>query len=512
MILIAWVLLMALALEDTNASLQGLYLTTYPSGQLRRMDVSDGSYSMENVGTSLEKKGYSTPRCLPSAVDQTQKLYFTLAKKSGEQGNTSSWRLLTIQMEDGTVKMDQPLLDVFPPSLEACSHTLHTDRVVVIASAVVGGSLVVARYNYATATGAQVLVNFPLRSLGLGGAAAYPSSAFFDIGTTLFVQLQQGVAGFNLTTGKVKSAIRFREASSESFTLLEFDPTISKVFGIHHSASSNASHIGSFSPWEPQSSFEVDQMRIGGATGSVVINRKGSGSAYMWDKRQFALLTQTSTDDEEAREISFVDLNSTLVQVVPLCALHSGVDKNNRNTEECPSSLHYEPFVFLEPPSSSHPSKSPTDTTTTTIAVSSSSSKRTTPSAPISTEVVEVLRQSLPCSDREHFLDVDAKIWTSFLQQQDGFLSKQTWESPEDSSMGTTTNCTLWQVIHWASRAQWKAIAPVDLEKTDDEFIAQMGYRTKLESLPTADGMGFNILNDVSSSSSSTSSQSLPGV
>mmetsp|Transcript_31193 Transcript_31193/g.76099 ORF Transcript_31193/g.76099 Transcript_31193/m.76099 type:complete len:467 (+) Transcript_31193:25-1425(+) len=437
------------------ASLQGLYLTVPPSGQLRRVDVATLGVvgESEDVGLPLEANGYVMPGCVPSAVDQTGKWFFTLARPGNDSGR---WHLVGMLMEDGSIRTDQVLPDIFPPSLEACDHSLETDGGwMVMVSAVVGeevsesshGSrLVVARFNYTFSTKKQpeILIDVDVDSIGLGGAAEYLTTSFFDIGNILFVVLEHGIASCNLTSGEVVEALKL-PSKGDKLSLLPFDVTQMRTYIVLKTASGNF-FLAYFSPEAPASSFEISNITV------PVVDRDGSASAYLSDKREIVILSGTT--------LYLLSLNGTILDSSVVCG--------DKDSYGCPSSLHYEPFVFkaLQPDKMGivRDEKLP---------------------------VVELLRQSFLCKDQDHFLRVDYDVWTTFLQKQDGFLSKETWASPEPPASG---NCTLWQAIHWATRELWKSIPGDALAETDRIFVRRFGYRQKLETLPTDDGMGFNVL------------------
>jgi uncharacterized protein (TIGR03792 family) len=87
--------------------------------------------------------------------------------------------------------------------------------------------------------------------------------------------------------------------------------------------------------------------------------------------------------------------------------------------------------------------------------------------------VIEWLRFQVPEAWHDRFLQADAAIWTGFLQTCPGYLGKQVWRSPEQRH-------ELILVIQWATREQWKAIAPEILAQVAAAFEAELGQSFEL--------------------------------
>ena len=77
--------------------------------------------------------------------------------------------------------------------------------------------------------------------------------------------------------------------------------------------------------------------------------------------------------------------------------------------------------------------------------------------------VVEFLTFTVEERDREGWLDADERVWTAFLTEQPGFVSKQTWT---DRAQPDRVHA----VIVWADEASWKAIPHDALAATDEEM------------------------------------------
>ncbi|MFE4106404.1 TIGR03792 family protein [Almyronema epifaneia] len=83
--------------------------------------------------------------------------------------------------------------------------------------------------------------------------------------------------------------------------------------------------------------------------------------------------------------------------------------------------------------------------------------------------VIEWLKFRVPAEQRERYVQIDAEVWTLALEKYEGFLGKEVWISPDDTS-------ELILVIRWASREQWKAIAAVELDKITQTFDQSLGF------------------------------------
>jgi uncharacterized protein (TIGR03792 family) len=86
---------------------------------------------------------------------------------------------------------------------------------------------------------------------------------------------------------------------------------------------------------------------------------------------------------------------------------------------------------------------------------------------------IEWLKFRISPELRERFVQQDAAIWTPFLAQYPGFISKEVWISPDDLS-------EVVQVIHWESFEQWQAIPAAELQRIEAEFAAVMGNTYEL--------------------------------
>jgi uncharacterized protein (TIGR03792 family) len=81
---------------------------------------------------------------------------------------------------------------------------------------------------------------------------------------------------------------------------------------------------------------------------------------------------------------------------------------------------------------------------------------------------VEYLRVKVLPEEVDRFVQADRDIWTAFLSQQAGFLSKQVLCSKKIP--GEVVILT-----QWRSREEWKSISQDLLVETDRKFTAAMG-------------------------------------
>ena len=77
--------------------------------------------------------------------------------------------------------------------------------------------------------------------------------------------------------------------------------------------------------------------------------------------------------------------------------------------------------------------------------------------------VIEWLKFKLAPESREKFIELDKEIWTSFLSEQPGFLSKEIWLDPNNLD-------EIIAVVHWQTLEQWKSIPVQSLVQNDLKF------------------------------------------
>ncbi|MBH8556168.1 TIGR03792 family protein [Nostocaceae cyanobacterium CENA357] len=87
--------------------------------------------------------------------------------------------------------------------------------------------------------------------------------------------------------------------------------------------------------------------------------------------------------------------------------------------------------------------------------------------------VIELLKFKLTPNIRENYIQQDAEIWTTALAEYPGFLGKEVWINPNDS-----TEIIL--IMRWATREQWKAIPLEDLVAIESRFAQALGETYKL--------------------------------
>ena len=126
--------------------------------------------------------------------------------------------------------------------------------------------------------------------------------------------------------------------------------------------------------------------------------------------------------------------------------------------------------------------------------------------------VLEQLVTSVPCVDVDHFLRIDAAVWTAFLSTTPGFVRKASsvvrsnsqWSAveaahPDETSeaevgpSARATVCKVWSVVEWYSRALWKAIPPAELLATQNAFATAYGAKVPLPTPVPAHANGLTI-------------------
>ncbi len=79
--------------------------------------------------------------------------------------------------------------------------------------------------------------------------------------------------------------------------------------------------------------------------------------------------------------------------------------------------------------------------------------------------VIEWLQFRVEPTQRQHFIQADAEIWTTTLAAYPGFLSKEVWLEPDQDDRVTL-------VIRWQTREQWHAVPAEVLRATEARFAA----------------------------------------
>ncbi|MBD2101193.1 TIGR03792 family protein [Leptolyngbya sp. FACHB-261] len=74
--------------------------------------------------------------------------------------------------------------------------------------------------------------------------------------------------------------------------------------------------------------------------------------------------------------------------------------------------------------------------------------------------VIEWLRFRMRPEQREAFIQRDAEVWTAGLQKFPGFLGKEIWIDPNQST-------DVVAVTRWETREQWKTIPQSELDALD---------------------------------------------
>lgn len=87
--------------------------------------------------------------------------------------------------------------------------------------------------------------------------------------------------------------------------------------------------------------------------------------------------------------------------------------------------------------------------------------------------VIEFLKFKVNPETQADYLQQDAAIWTTALAKYPGFLGKEVWLNPHDS-----TEITF--IIRWATKEQWQAIPLEDLAAIEQKFALAVGNSYEL--------------------------------
>jgi uncharacterized protein (TIGR03792 family) len=100
-------------------------------------------------------------------------------------------------------------------------------------------------------------------------------------------------------------------------------------------------------------------------------------------------------------------------------------------------------------------------------------------------KAIEILVVTVRPNDMEHYLALDAEIWTNFLQAQDGFITKRNLLHRNESWRNATE---VYHIIEWASFMQWKSISKEALTMINARFVRAFAYAPDVKSLPNDNG------------------------
>ena len=129
---------------------------------------------------------------------------------------------------------------------------------------------------------------------------------------------------------------------------------------------------------------------------------------------------------------------------------------------------------------------------------------------------VEQLEFVIKKEEVDSFFIADANTWSPFLQQQKGFAGRLQLVDAKafnDTSVASSSNITISNLIIWDSYDAWKAIPVNELINTQNEFKQQFGTGPHPRAIPSNSGwMIYQGQTDNSiSSHSSSSSPSING-
>ncbi|MFK7919854.1 MAG: TIGR03792 family protein [Ilumatobacter sp.] len=84
-------------------------------------------------------------------------------------------------------------------------------------------------------------------------------------------------------------------------------------------------------------------------------------------------------------------------------------------------------------------------------------------SADRSGPVIEFVTFTVAPEDHAGWLEADERVWTAFLREQAGFVSKQTWIDRSNPEL-------IHAAVRWVDEATWKSIPDDVLAAVDEEF------------------------------------------
>lgn len=117
--------------------------------------------------------------------------------------------------------------------------------------------------------------------------------------------------------------------------------------------------------------------------------------------------------------------------------------------------------------------------------------------------VFEALRFMLLCNELDRFIRADRNTWTRAMGVQPGYLGKMVL-FPQDEvrleedelflrEARNRSMCAVWVVVEWRSHAEWKAVDPALLGRTEAAFASMFGGNPAPQEEP-AGGSGFSLL------------------
>jgi hypothetical protein len=353
--MLRWQVLASSCFSLSVASLQGLYATLPLSGQLQLVDRDSGKTS--NIGSPLASLGWLVPACTPSAIDPTNKWYFSLAHNATEaklSNSTGPWYLVTVSLEDGSVVTATALPPCLPTQAAACDFALSPGGALdvfvateVPDSAAPGGYRVVGG-SVAPSSSFVLLLNATIPDLGIGHLLSPPAVAATS--SALWLAGQRGVAGAALAAGNA-SFRRLMLSSGSTYTALHAAPG-DVVYGVLRDSDANSSFVASF---VDAGTGTPDLKHAPLALPPPFAAPPGALTAFISDAGSFAVLAGSallSVNASSGAVLSSASLSCTTGAVMTASALGASTPAmpvelpKNTGLPPCPSSMAYEPFVF----------------------------------------------------------------------------------------------------------------------------------------------------------------------
>merc|ERR1712002_175697 len=81
----------------------------------------------------------------------------------------------------------------------------------------------------------------------------------------------------------------------------------------------------------------------------------------------------------------------------------------------------------------------------------------------------EVLEFKVRGSDITQWMKHDDDIWTTFLSQQPGYISKMT-KYASSCDLSSTSDCLVYSIVNWNTLEEWKNINQTMMDPIDEAF------------------------------------------
>ena len=324
--IVTLVFLTALA-ATAIASSQGLYAIGPFAGQLTLVNFTSGARTA--IGGGISQLGWAVPAdCTPTAVDTTGKWLYTFARRQDAPAS-SPWSVISLELRDGTIRKVYELPPAFPPTLDACEHTLAEDGGWhAYVSAVTRDAvprLVMYRFTYTwpASNESSLLLDAPLASLTTGGQGPALSAAVTNF--TAWVALSNGLLGLDLATLTVTRVLPVQQGSALVGLQYSTFGAPRLTYGVLVSSSSGAAATSIVSFVDSGAGTPALSTV---ATSEPVVPDTSNRVALLSDRKALAIVT-------EGELVTLNVQDGSVIGRVLAC-----VDR------ACPVAIAYEPLVF----------------------------------------------------------------------------------------------------------------------------------------------------------------------